>query len=54
MVPFTAGLVASLNKISIWGCVEKGHGLVIRSALVMSANLLKSHGAQDIAKVMGY
>ena len=54
MVPFTAGLVASSKRISIWGCIEKGHGLVRRSALVMSAKLLSSHGAQDITKVMGH
>jgi hypothetical protein len=29
MVPFTAGLVASSKWISIWGCIEEGHGLVI-------------------------
>jgi hypothetical protein len=40
MVPLTAGLVACLKQISIWGCVEKGHGLVIWSALVMYAKLL--------------
>jgi hypothetical protein len=54
MVPFTAGSVTSLKWISIWGCIEKGRGLVIISALVMSAKLLSSHGAQDITKVMGY
>ncbi len=32
------------------GCIEKGRGLVIRSALVMFAKLLSSHGAQDITK----
>jgi hypothetical protein len=54
MVPLTAGPVASLQRISIWGCVEKGHGLVIRSASVMSAKLVSSHGAQDITEIMGY
>jgi hypothetical protein len=54
MVSFTAGSVASSKWISIWGCVEKGLGLVNRSALVMSVKLLSSHGAQDITKVMGY
>ncbi len=29
MVPLTAGSVASLKQISIWGCVDKGRGLVI-------------------------
>jgi hypothetical protein len=38
----------------MWRCVEKGRVLVIRSALVMSAKLLSSHGAQDITKGMGY
>jgi hypothetical protein len=55
MVPLTAGLVASLKRISIWGCVEKDHSIVSLSALVMQAELLSSHGAQDITKeVMGY
>jgi hypothetical protein len=29
MVPLTAGSVANLKQISIKGCVEKGHGLVL-------------------------
>jgi hypothetical protein len=46
MVPLTAGLVASSKWIVA--------AFVICSALVMSAKLLSSHGAQDITKVMGY
>jgi hypothetical protein len=54
MVPLTAGSVASSKQISIWGCIEKDRSLAILSALLMSAKLLSSHGAQDITKVMGY
>jgi hypothetical protein len=59
MVPLTAGLVTSSKWISIvWWEVCCGRVAALdqknRCALVMSAKLLSSHGAQDITRVMGY
>ncbi len=59
LVPLMAGWVASLKRISIihWEMHWEGSQPCIVenwSALVMSAKLLSSHGAQDITKVMGY